>query len=506
MSDETPELFPFSVPGVTLPLMADLRRQNPWWEGKPGRLLPPTKRHLVNQIRRRLEKRLAPIVIVRGPRQIGKTTAQLQLIEEFLAEGIKPTRILRVQFDDLASVKRLEDPILRIVEWFERFVMKRSLNEAARASEPAFLFFDEVQNLTTWAPQLKSLVDAATVQVVVTGSSALRIEAGRDSLAGRISTLEAGTLSLTEIAAFSGQEFPQPCLGDNGLDKLASQSFWQQLREHGIHHAQARDRVFAEFSGRGSYPLAHERKEVDWASLADQLNETVVRRVIKHDLRMGDRGRKRDEALLEELFRLACRYAGQAPSISTLADEARRALQANIGAQRANHYLRFLGGSLLLRLIEPSEIRLKRKRGAPKICLSDHSLRAAWLQEVVPLTPAGLAADPSLADLAGHIAESVVGATLSTVGGLDIAWFPERAGEPEVDFVITIGTRRIPIEVKYRARIDPMRDTTGLRTFIEKSVYNAPFGILVTQNDLPADHIKDPRIVALPLSTLMMLK
>ena len=166
--------------------------------------------------------------------------------------------------------------------------------------------------------------------------------------------------------------------------------------------------------------------------------------------------------------------------------------------------MKFLAGSLLLRLVEPLEIRLKKKRGAPKICLVDHGLRASWLQEIVPLAPEALDANTSLSDLAGRIAESVAGATLSTIGGLDLAHFPRRASEPEIDYVLTIGTLRIPMEIKYRRRIDPLADTEGLRTFLEKAVYNAPFALLVTQTDDSV--VDDPRIVTLPLSSLMMLR
>jgi predicted AAA+ superfamily ATPase len=238
--------------------------------------------------------------------------------------------------------------------------------------------------------------------------------------------------------------------------------------------------------------------------LADQLNETVIKRVIQHDLRVGERGRKRDAPLLEEIFRLACRYVGQSPGSALLAREAQRALNANIGSQRVGHYLRFLGDTLLLRLVEPLEIRLKKRRGSPKICLADHGLRASWLQEIVPIDPEGLAQEPQLNPLAGHIAESVAGASLATISHLDLAHLPVRASDPEIDFVLTIGTKRIPLEVKYQRRPDGLRDTEALRTFVERAVNNAPFGLLVTQTD--TDAVDDPRIIALPLSTLMLLR
>ena len=404
---------------------------------------------MVAQIRRRMEAGLAPIVVVRGPRRIGKTVAKMQLIGDYLGEGVVPERILHVQFDDLSLV-RMEDPILRLVEWFEAHILRKTLNEAARDGAPAMLFLDEVQNLDRWAPQLKFIVDNSTVKVFVTGSSALRIEHGRDSLAGRITTLEGGVLSLTEIAAFRGMDLPPPFLPDNGLAPLTQIGFWRALQEHGLRHREVRDSAFSAFSRRGGYPLVHEKVDVDWGQLADQLNETVIQRVIQHDLRLGERGRKRDPALLEELFRLACRYAGKAPRIETLVDEVRGALAANVGSKRVVDYLRFLADTLLLRAIPPLEIRLKRRRGPAKLCLVDHGLRASWLQEEIPLDPVELRVRPDITSIAGHLAESVVGSVLSTIHGLDLSHLQARGSEPEVDFVMTVGAHRIPVEVKYR--------------------------------------------------------
>lgn len=499
MSD--PLLFPEY--SLNAGLIQDLRRMNPWWEGKPGKTLPRTRRHLVRVIRHRLNQRLAPIIVVRGPRQIGKTTAQLQVLDDLLRDGVPSRNVFRVQCDELPDLRRESEPILRLVDWYERTVLEKSLNEAARNGEKTFLLLDEVQNLKDWAPQLKSLVDNSTTQVLVTGSSALRIELGRDSLAGRISTIDAGVLSLTEIAQFHGVALGEPFLADNGLQPLAQVEFWRDLAEHGEHLGASLQTVFDWFSQRGGYPLVHERAEIEWSSLAEKLNEDVIRRVIQHDLRVGERGRKRDAGLLEEVFRMACRYAGQSPSTTLLSREAQRALTANVGPQRISQYLRFLADTLLLRLIEPLEIRLKRRRGYPKICLADHGLRASWLREEIPLSPSALEQSPHLTTLAGHLAESVVGATLSTISGLPVAHLPERSGEPEVDFVLSVGTKRVPVEVKYQRRIDPLRDTEALRTFIEKTVNQADFGLLVTQTlvDLP-----DRRIVAIPLATLMLLR
>ena len=106
--------------GLAPELVDNLYALNPWWRSAPMLPLPSARRHLVAQTRRRLDLEIAPIVVVRGPRQVGKTTAQLQIIADLLGEGVPPTSILRVQFEELESLQGVVEPILRISNWFER--------------------------------------------------------------------------------------------------------------------------------------------------------------------------------------------------------------------------------------------------------------------------------------------------------------------------------------------------------------------------------------------------
>jgi predicted AAA+ superfamily ATPase len=486
-------------PSVT----ATLHDDNPWWRGERLFGLPGLRRWAFDAVLSGVQRGLTPATVLRGPRQVGKTTLLNQVIDALLAQGVAGRRIFRVQFDELPTLRNVTEPILELARWYAATVLQKSFNQAAHDGEQAYLFFDEIQNLPDWAPQLKHLVDMHPVRVLVTGSSALRIEAGRDSLAGRVSTIDMGPLLLREIAQLRSFGTLSPLLPPNGLVPLKHQHFWQEVRAFGAQHAESRQQAFAAFAERGGYPVAQIRMDQPWELIADMLNETIVRRVIQHDLRVGPQGRRRDPVLLEEVFRLACRYIGQAPSQHLYLDELRRVLHTAISWQRVLAYLQFLDNSLLLQLIGPLELRLKRQRGASKLCLCDHALRAAWLQEVIPLTTEGLARSPHLTDLAGRVAESITGYFFRSLTGLDVAHFPARSTEPEVDFILTIGLQRIPVEVKYRRHIDS-RDTAGLRSFMGKPHYNAPFGILVTLMDEAASD--DPRIVSLPLSTLLLMR
>jgi predicted AAA+ superfamily ATPase len=481
-----------------------LRDSNPWWQGDQQYGVSPVRRWAYDHVLKGLKAGIAPVTVLRGPRQVGKTTLLNQVIETLLGEGVEPARIFRIQFDDIPELQRLSSPILDLVAWYADEIAGESLHAFAKRHDgPIYLLLDEVQNLPDWATQVKHLVDLQPVRAIVTGSSALRIEAGRDSLAGRISSIEMGPLLLREVGIMRGYGSVQPYLPFNGLAPLKEKVFWLGLREHGQQSKVFRDRCFADFSRLGGYPLAHKSRDATWEEVANQLVETVVRRAIQHDLRVGERGRRRDEPLLEEVFKLACRYVGQSPSQAIYLDEVKRALSANIGWQRVLAYLRFLDATLLMRLVEPLELRLKKRKGSAKLVLCDHALRAAWLQEQVPLDPVELAKTPHLSDLAGRISEGVAGHFFKSIIHLSVNHFPERAAEPEVDYVLTVGDQRIPIEVKYRRKIDHA-DTRGLRAFIEKSVYNAPFGVLVTLNDEVATD--DPRIVSLPLSSLLLMR
>ena len=241
---------------------------------------------------------------MRGPRQVGKTTAQLQIIEDLLGEGTQPNTILRVQFDELGSLHDLVDPILRIADWFQHHIAGTHFNRLARAGQWAHLFFDEVQ-------------------------STCRVPAR-----------------------------------------------WR----------------------RAELPVIMGPQAVP--------------------------GRPRATRMLA---------AGTGPAVT----------------------------------------------GCP--CAApgaDHTSRASRRKRL--------------------------GSAASTIAGLDVTHWPARGADREVDFVLTVGIRRVQVEIKYQRRIDPYRDTFGLRSFIEKTVNNASFGILITQD--ASGVVDDPRIVTLPLSTFLLLR
>ncbi len=91
-----------------------VRNANPWWLGEPIAGLPSFRRTAFEPVYHRLSRGLAPAVLLRGPRQVGKTTLLTQVVDQLIRDGVDPKRLFRLQFDDLSNLKRLSTPIISL--------------------------------------------------------------------------------------------------------------------------------------------------------------------------------------------------------------------------------------------------------------------------------------------------------------------------------------------------------------------------------------------------------
>ncbi len=500
------------IGALTRELVAFLEDRNPWWRAKPAREPQRFRRWAFAEMVRRLDKKLAAMVVIRGSRRVGKSVLQSQLIEELLLIGksdptgkpVDPARILSVQFDDAPALGGISMPVQAIVRWFEQNVLKKTLNQAAKDGQPAYLLFDEVQNIHDWSVQLKILADNADARIIVTGSSALRIAKGKDNLAGRMDTIELGPLRLWEVAGIRGIRGLEPYAANLPLEEWRKRDFWLGLIAHGNKHAKARDEAFRQFSRLGGYPLCHNTSETDEDRVRQQVIAGVINKTIESDPEHRRRAAPLDAVLVREVFRMVCRYAGQATTPKRFSDELHQLLQTPINNAKVTEAIEFLTDSLLVHQVLPLEL-LAKKQGSPsKLCVCDHFVRNGVLQETLPLDPEALGnCDEAVATQVGHVIESVLGYFLKGIPGVELSWFPERAKEPEVDLVLTIGTGRIPVEVKYRRSKPDKTALAGIESFCAKPAYAAPFGIIVTQST--EGPIGD-KAIAVPASTFLLLR
>ena len=177
------------------------------------------QRYLDVRVRADLQKKM---VILTGPRQVGKTTLSRQLLTEF----------------DDAQYLNYDVPEHR------RVLTARTWNKKAR-----LLVFDEIHKMSGWKPWLKGVFDgrAEGQALLVTGSARMDTfrQAG-ESLAGRYFKLRLHPISVREWCEQTGATpddalthllkrggFPEPCLAttDEDADRWRSDYFSDLVRE-----------------------------------------------------------------------------------------------------------------------------------------------------------------------------------------------------------------------------------------------------------------------------------
>jgi uncharacterized protein len=169
-------------------MFSDLQigRFNPWWTS-PGwevedlhlrRLRASTARLATPQVEE-IDLDAPAIHVLRGPRQVGKSTDLKLLAHRALAAGFEPSRVLYLSLDLLE-----DQPAAALVESVNRALELAGNREGAR-----LLLLDEVTAAGRWQTAVKALWDEGRIDrdvVVCTGSSAADLAEGTvERLPGR---------------------------------------------------------------------------------------------------------------------------------------------------------------------------------------------------------------------------------------------------------------------------------------------------------------------------------
>jgi len=345
------------------------------------------KRNLVEKLVARLGAERGLMQVVAGPRQVGKTTAVRQALEEL----------------GMGRMVSADEPLRHDSTWLrQQWEVARA---QARQSGRCVLAVDEIQKVANWSESVKRLWDEDTrdgldVRVVLLGSSQMLLQRGlTESLAGRFELLRATHWSWPEMREAFGWD-------------------WQTY----VH--------------LGGYPgAARFRDDLDrWR---DYVRFSLVETMVTRDVLMENTVHK--PALLRTLFELGCASSGQELSLTKLLGQ----LQDAGNTVTLAHYLSLLESAGMLSGLQKFAVDGARKRNSvPKFQVHNNALAAAvgaWSW------PAGRD-DP---ETWGRMVESAVGAHLlnsAVIEGWHLAYW--REGGKEVDFVLSRGDRLLAIEVK----------------------------------------------------------
>jgi len=376
------------------------------------------------QLARRLAEPRRFIQVVAGPRQVGKTTLVLQIVQ-----ASKLT----------AQVASADEPTLRGHEWIEQQWEAARLKTKGGVTAGAVLVLDEVQKIPDWSEVVKRLWDADSraglpLKVVLLGSAPLLIQRGlTESLAGRFEVLHLPHWSYAEMR----------------------EAFGWNVEQYIFH---------------GGYPGAATLigEPGRWARyVVDSLIETTISR----DVLLLTRVDK--PALLRRLFQLACSYSGQILSYQKMLGQ----LQDAGNTTTLAHYLDLLAGAGMVTGLQKYAGESVRQRGSsPKLQVLNTALMTA---------PSGLVLEEARRDpeLWGRLVESAIGAHLANaaaVGDCEVFYWRDR--NREVDYVVRTGAILTAIEVKTGRSRDTL---AGMGAFAE--AFRPGRKLLVGADGIPVD-------------------
>ena len=395
----------------------------------------------------RLKEAPERLIFVTGPRQTGKTTLVLQVLERNDRPSLylsvdEPDRTILSPFSTLdggTTVIANEASIplgdKRDTQWLVRH-WEQARMEANRSERGFVLVFDEIQKIPNWSEAVKGLWDAdrrhgRPLHVVLLGSAPLLMQKGmNESLAGRYETIRLTHWSFTEMSAAFDFDFPS----------------------------------YVYFGGYpGAASLIHDQDH--WRAY---IAEALVEPNIERDILAMQRVDK--PALLKRLFELGAEYSGQILSYNKMLGQ----LQDAGNTTTLARYLDLLSNAgLIAGLTKYAGRTHRRKSSSPKLNVLNTALMSAR---------SGYTFEEAKADRSfwGRLVESAVGAHLFNTGTPEHRLYYWRDNDREVDFVLERGPRLVAFEVKSSVR---RPSVNGLKEFGER--FNITDSVLIGEGGIP---------------------
>jgi len=474
-----------------------LHDSNPWWKTNkvPKEKALPFKRRDFFFIQKRLLEDKNIIALI-GPRQVGKTTLAFQLIEDLINKGTEPKRILFVAVDNPLLEIKSKEGFNRIVEVFFNKIIKEPLSGL---KEPVYIFLDEVTKFENWAEHLKGFQDMKQpIKFFITDSSSSRISRGAsESLVGRVNIQRMMTLKFIDYVIYHMNDPDFNKINwelrealQKAIAKKNPSNFYDRLqlaREELAPIENKLQLLFNEYLLKDGYPelLTFKSYERCRSRLQDYLSLTLFKDVV----RMFE---VRHPAVLEDLLTMMADSSSQLIEFSTLSRN------LSIKQDTLRNYLQYLEDIFLISLNEyyskNRSLRIKKNR-------KGYVSNVALLNNILGQLDDSLFEDKTRM---GYVVETLV---MEHLKRLNFCLNPGRESkvfywrdrkDHEVDLVIDTPKGPIPIEVKFRKRIDS-EDFAGLLAF--NKAHATPLSIMVTEDKLD---IRD-RIIMIPTWMFLLI-
>jgi len=403
------------------------------------------------KIEEKLDKwlRRREVIVVKGPRQSGKTTLLLHLREKLGGR----------------YVTLEDDEVLRTLE-------NAPKEFASRFLEEKILFIDEAQYCKDVGKKIKLIYDSFSnrLKVFLTGSGSfdIKVEVGKH-LVGRGVFFELLPLDFEEFLMWRAKDLHSLFLEY----KRALTDFILAGRESDVKVAfeQEFKTLFNEYLVFGGFPAVVKENDLE---IRKELLKSLMQTYLEKDVFLFLNIRH------IEKFRSLLQYLSF--NISSILEASSVMSEFKMDFKTVESYLTILENTYLIYLVRPFYKNLSTElKKARKIYFTDTGLRNAVINNFVQFE--------SRTDK-GSLIENFILNELKTNLGKEVRYW-RTTGKAEVDFNLKLNREAIPIEVKTRGKLE-----RGFRSFLE--AYKPKRAVVFTEDRFEFETIGDTRILYAP--------
>jgi predicted AAA+ superfamily ATPase len=493
----------------------DFVEHNPWWLNKKAmdeeqRIAEwaASRFKWTPRLGETFDWNLDIVYVLRGPRQVGKTTLIKLKIKERIDAGVEPRHIFYYPCDLVEGPDRL----VKIVTSYQ--------DSSRRDKQPRlYIILDEISSVKDWQKGIKLLYDSGRLKMctlILTGSHSIDLRKATETLArrrGEVEKLRDQTpdkillpAKFSEYADVRSQKIHETIRGQDLLKRDRRHGLWakimsgtlpRELEELQLVSREAQT-LFEDFLLTGGIP-----KVVDNYISTGSVSKTIYDEYVSLLLRDITRWNGK-ELILGQIVRRLIETLGTNITLNKIREETDVSSHNTTGV-----YLDFLKDSFVATVIRKLDINkdLPVARNSRKVHFEDpfifHALRAWALGREPYRETLSYLSEP---EKTSKLVESIVAnhfvrllysyhpSSLFDYTNLLFHW--EGSKQRQLDFAVRLADKYLPVEVKYQNRVT----AEDARTILEfQKTGKSTKGLIISKNSLAekTSHVEIPAHIAL---------